>query len=117
MVVKQIWAQFGRAEVDLFAMALSDDPPLAGGRVCIRAMAKEAALHLSTAASHSPSPGESEARTSVSHPSAVTTNWRPTGHIRPARHSHPARTTGVTVALAERLLRSPPTHFFVYNVS
>ena len=39
-VVKQIWAQFGRAEVDLFAsrrnshcalwffMALSDDPPL-----------------------------------------------------------------------------------------
>ena len=34
-----------------------------------RAMAKKAAIRLSTAASHSPSPGESEARTSVSHPS------------------------------------------------
>jgi len=42
---------------------------LGGGCVCTRAMAKKAVLHLSTAAPHSPSPGEGETRTSVSHPS------------------------------------------------
>ena len=47
------------------------DPCQASGRFTrsTRAMAKEAALRLSTVLSHSPTPGESEARTSVNHPS------------------------------------------------
>ena len=80
-VVKQIWARSvwesgggpvrQPAQQPLYPMVFpgsAGQSTLGGGRVCTRAMAEKAALRLSTAASHSPPPGEGEMRTIVSHP-------------------------------------------------
>ena len=76
-VVQQIWNRFRRVDVDLFSSQNNTHCPLwfssrrihpwGWMRLHVR-LGREAALHLYSSLSHSPSVGKSETRAAVSHP-------------------------------------------------